>query len=455
MDLQLQFLGGTGTVTGSKYLLKVAGKRLLIDCGLFQGWKLMRLRNWAPLPIEPAGIDAVILTHAHLDHSGYLPLLVREGFKGPVYCTSGTRDLCGILLPDSGHLLEEEAGYANHRHSSKHDPALPLYTEADAVHCLPQLHACAFGSEIELAPGLTLRFHPAGHIVGAAMVEIGIGGRRILFSGDLGRPADLVMKPPAHITQADWLLVESTYGNRQHEAEDPHARLGQIIRRTVAHAGVVLIPTFAVGRAQSLLYLIHQLQSSGEIPPVPVYLNSPMAVDATEIFVRHLGEHRLSPAQCEAMCRTAKIIHSAEESIWLNEQRGPMIILAASGMATGGRILHHLKTFAPDPRNAIVFTGFQAGGTRGAAIVGGTDSVRIFGEDVPIRASVESLQNFSAHADAGEILSWLQGFRSAPQQTFVIHGEPDASDALRRRIATELHWSVCVPDYLQRVELAP
>ncbi|MDN0081957.1 MBL fold metallo-hydrolase [Crenobacter sp. SG2305] len=453
MGLHLLFLGGTGTVTGSKYLLEINGKRFLIDCGLFQGWKLLRLRNWSPFPIDPASLDAVILTHAHLDHSGYLPLLVREGFTGQVYCTSGTRDLCGILLPDSGHLLEEEASYANARHSSKHDPALPLYTEFDAVRCLPQLRACPFDSEIELGQGITLRFRPAGHIVGAAMVDIGIGDRHILFSGDLGRPADLVMKPPAHVTRADWLLVESTYGNRLHEPADPRDRLGQIIRRTVTHSGVVLIPTFAVGRAQSLLYLIHQLKSSGEIPAVPIYLNSPMAVDATEIFVRHQGEHRLSPEQCEVMCRAAKIIQSAEESIWLNEQKGPMIILAASGMATGGRILHHLKAFAPDPRNAIVFTGFQAGGTRGAAIVGGADSIRIYGDDVPIRARVESLENFSAHADANEILAWLHGFRSAPEQTFVVHGEPDAADALRKRIATELHWNVCVPDYLQHVEL--
>jgi metallo-beta-lactamase family protein len=455
MGIRLQFLGATGTVTGSKYLLEVDDRRLLIDCGLFQGWKQLRLRNWAPPPVDPARLDAVILTHAHLDHSGYLPLLVRNGFTGPVYCTGATRDLCEVLLPDSGRLLEEEAGYANKRKSSRHDPALPLYTEADATHCLVQLKASPLDRDIDLGGGISLRFRPAGHILGAAIVEIRVRGRRMVFSGDLGRPNDLIMKPPATITEADWLVVESTYGNRQHAPEDPRVQLGQIIRRTVAQRGVVLIPTFAVGRAQSLLYLIHLLQASGEIPKVPVYLNSPMAIDATEIFLRHQGEHRLSREQCEAMCRGATMVQSAEASIALNERHGPMIILAASGMATGGRVMHHLKAFAPDARNTIVFSGFQAGGTRGAAMLAGASHIRIFGEDVPIRARVESLSNYSAHADAGEIVGWLRSFVTPPRQTFVVHGEPDAADALRHRIADELHWPVTVPDYLQQIDLEP
>lgn len=455
MPMRLQFLGGTGTVTGSKYLLEVAGKRLLIDCGLFQGWKQLRLRNWADLPFDPASIDAVVLTHAHLDHSGYVPVMVRDGFRGHVLCTSATRDLCAILLPDSGHLLEEEAGYANKRHSTKHDPARPLYTEVDARHCLDRFRPCKFAHDVDLGNGITLRFYPAGHILGAAIVEISYQGKRIVFSGDLGRPHDLIMKPPTPIAQADWLLVESTYGNRLHETEDPGVKLGEIIRQTAARKGVVVIPTFAVGRAQSLMYLIHLLQAAGEIPTIPVFLNSPMAEDATEIFLRHGGEHRLNRAQCEAMCRTANIIQSPEESRALNLRHGPMIILAASGMATGGRVLHHLKAFAPDARNAIVFSGFQAGGTRGAAMLGGAPSIRIYGEDVPIRASVDCINNFSAHSDANETLQWLSGFGAPPKHTFVIHGEPDAADTLRRRISNELHWPVSVPEYLQTVDLAP
>lgn len=452
--MRLQFLGGTGTVTGSKYLLEAGGLRILVDCGLFQGWKMLRLRNRAPLPVDPASIDAVVLTHAHLDHSGYLPLLVRDGFGGPVYCTAGTAELCGVLLPDSGRLQEEEATYANRRGFSRHDPALPLYTEADADACLRRLRPSEFERDLPLGRGVGLRLRPAGHILGAAMAEISFGGRRIVFSGDLGRPRDPVMKPPSSPGRADWLLVESTYGNRRHDTEDAQAQLGRIIRRTVAQSGVVLIPTFAVGRAQSLLYLIHRLSAEGEIPQVPVYLNSPMALDATEIFVRHQGEHRLDRAQCEAMCRSATAVQSAEESKALNRRHGPMIILAASGMATGGRVLHHLKAFAPDPRNAIVFSGYQAGGTRGAAILGGARQVRIHGEDVPVRAGVECLSNLSAHADADEILDWLRGFVAPPRQTFVVHGEPDAADALRRRIADELGWPVCVPEHLQCVELA-
>lgn len=454
MAMFLSFLGGTGTVTGSKYLLEVAGLRILVDCGLFQGYKQLRLRNWSPLPLDPTSLDAVVLTHAHLDHSGYLPLLVRDGYRGPVYCTAATRDLCGILLPDSGHLQEEEAGWANLRQSSKHNPALPLYSEQDAEHCLQQLKARPYEQEIALGNGVSLRFRPAGHILGAASVEISAEGRRIVFSGDLGRPNDLVMKAPAPIREADWLLVESTYGNRQHDATDPRVKLGEIIRNTVAHKGVVLIPTFAVGRAQSLLYLLHLLQESGEIPQVPIFLNSPMAVDATEIFLRHQGEHRLSHAQCAAMCRAATIVKSVEESRALNARKGPMIILSASGMVTGGRVLHHIKAFGGDARNAIVFSGYQAGGTRGAAMLGGARSIRIFGEEVPLRARVDSVPNFSAHADGDETLEWLRNFSTPPRQTFIVHGEPDAADTLRQRIAHELHWPVSVPEYLQRIELS-
>jgi len=455
MSIALQFLGGTGTVTGSKYLLEIANRRILVDCGLFQGWKQLRLRNWAALPVKPGDIDTVILTHAHLDHAGYLPILVRDGYRGRVHCTAGTADLCRILLPDSGRLLEEEANYANHRHSSKHDPAMPLYTEADAMASLDRLQPHPFDTVIDLGDGIALRFRPAGHILGAAIVELTVAGKRIVFSGDLGRPNDLIMKAPTAIHQADWLLVESTYGNRRHELEDPGVMLAEIIRKTVAQRGIVMIPSFAVGRAQSVLHLLNRLQASGEIPHVPVYLNSPMAEDATDIFVRHAGEHKLDQAQCAAMCRMAEFVRTPDESKALNLRHGPMIIVASSGMLTGGRILRHLKAFAADARNAIVFTGYQAGGTRGAAILGGADRVRIFGEDVPIRARVYNIPSFSAHADSSEILAWLRGFGAAPSQTFVVHGEADAADALRRSVQTDLGWRVSVPEYLQRTILEP
>jgi metallo-beta-lactamase family protein len=449
----IQFLGATGTVTGSKYLVEHAGRRILVDCGLFQGYKPLRLRNWAPLPVDPAQIDCVILTHAHLDHSGYLPLLARNGYAGKVYCTEATRELCEILLPDSGHLQEEEAVYANKRGYSKHTPALPLYTRDDAERCLAQLAPLDYDRDADLGGGLTLRMRPSGHILGSAFVSLRSPRLSLLFSGDLGRPHDLVMSPPARIEEADYLVVESTYGNRRHDPTEPLGLLSGIINKTAKREGVVLIPTFAVGRAQTLLHCIAQLKERRAIPDLPVYLNSPMAVDATRIFLAHPGEHRLSPAQCEALSHAARIVNSVEESKRLNQTPGPMIILAASGMATGGRVVHHLRAFAPDPRNTILFAGFQAGGTRGASLVQGADAIKIHGEYVPVRAEVHQLQNLSAHADAAEILGWLAGFNRPPRRTYITHGEPEAADALRKRIQEELKWTCEIPDYLQRDSL--
>lgn len=449
----LQFLGATGTVTGSKYLIEHESMRILIDCGLFQGYKALRLKNWAEFPCDPATIDCVILTHAHIDHSGYLPLLARNGFSGPVYCTDATRDLCAILLPDSGHLQEEEASYANRRGYSKHSPALPLYTEEDAQRCMSLFRPIDFEQDVPLGKGLTLRLLPAGHILGSAFVRLSTPHTSILFSGDLGRPHDRVMSAPSEILKADYLVVESTYGNRSHGTTDPLIELAEIINRTAKRGGVVVIPTFAVGRAQMLMYCLHLLKASGAIPDYPVYLNSPMAVDATRIFRQHPGEHRLTPAQCDALCGAARIINSAEDSEQLNLSHGPMIILAASGMATGGRVIHHLKAFLPDPRNTILFTGFQAGGTRGARLMQGAESVKIHGEYVPVRAEVKMLENLSAHADADEIIGWLRGYTRPPRQTFITHGEPEAADALRHRIEEELRWPCAIPDYLERVTL--
>ncbi|PPC81641.1 MAG: MBL fold metallo-hydrolase [Methylotenera sp.] len=452
--MELTFLGATGTVTGSKYLLKTEHQQILVDCGLFQGLKQLRLKNWAKLPINPAKIDVVVLTHAHIDHTGYLPLLVKNGFSGKVYCSEATADLCKIMLPDSAHLQEEEAEYANRRGFSKHHPALPLYTKEDAENALALLSPLRFEQDVDLGDGLTLRLSRSGHILGSAFVRIHDHKTSVLFSGDIGRADDILMKPPAQVRQADYLLVESTYGNRLHQHDDPKVKLAAIINKTVKRKGVIVIPVFAVGRAQELLYYIHLLKTSGAISEdLPVYLNSPMAVDATEIFNHYQGEHRLSAEQSRALFNTAHMVNSIEQSKALNEKKGPMIILSASGMASGGRVVHHLKAFATKSNNTILFVGFQAAGTRGAAMLDGAESIKIHGEYIPVRASVELISNLSAHADYMEILDWLGGFETPPKKTFIVHGEPVAADSMRRHIEEKLNWHVEVPEYLQTVKL--
>ena len=453
MTTSLTFLGGAGTVTGSKYLLENDGRRILVDCGLFQGFKLLRERNWMPLPIEPETIDAVVLTHAHLDHSGYLPLLVRNGFKGSIISTHATFKLCELLLPDSGHLMEEDARRANRYGYSKHQPALPLYTQNDARRALEVFRPAPFQEAVEIVPGCSALFRPAGHILGAATVEVNWNGLRIVFSGDLGRYGDATMVDPVSVPRADYLLIESTYGNRRHDARSPEEALEEVVNRTIRRGGTVVIPAFAVGRAQSLLFHLSQLRKHNRIPDVPIFLDSPMAVNATTIFHEHLGEHRLAPAQCNETFSVATFVRETEESKKLNTNPMPKIIISASGMATGGRILHHLKNYAPDRRNSIMLAGFQAGGTRGAALRDGATEVKIHGGYVPVRAEVVSLDMFSAHADREELLRWLGGFESAPRETFVIHGEPSASDALRHCIDEKLGWTVRVPEHQQTVEL--
>lgn len=451
--MELGFFGATGTVTGSKYLVTEGQSRILVDCGLFQGFKQLRLRNREPFPLAPDGLDALVLTHAHIDHSGYIPLLARNGFAGRVYCTPATLDLCRILLPDSGHLQEEEAEFANRGGYSRHHPALPLYTREDAERCLDLFEPVDYGREVSLSGEFRFRFQSAGHILGAASAVL--RGRRssLAFSGDLGRSGDPTIRPPEPCPAADFLVVESTYGDRRHSADDPQEAFGDYIRRTCSRGGVVLIPAFAVGRAQSVLYYIHRLKVAGKIPEVPVYLDSPMAIDATELFRRHASEHRLSPAEAEAVCRTARYVNTAEESKGLSSSQMPMILISASGMATGGRVLHHLKAFAPDYRNTVLFTGYQAPGTRGASILGGAAAVKIHGEYVPIRAEVGLVESLSAHADYTEILDWLRRCPKPPLTTFVTHGEPEAADALRFRIEHELGWSCRVPEYRETVGL--
>ena len=447
MTAQLTFLGGVGTVTGSKYLLTFGGRWVLIDCGLFQGFKKLRQKNWAPLPIEPSEIDAVVLTHAHLDHSGYLPLLIRNGFKGPVYATFATTELCGILLPDSGHLQERDAEFANRNGFFKHRPAAPLYSERDARNCLGHFRNTPYDVDTELGDGLRITLLPAGHILGSAFVRISFGNRSVLFSGDIGRPNSATMVDPAVVRSADYLVVESTYGNRLHDRVNVEDALAEMISRVAARGGTILIPAFAVGRAQSILFHLQRLKASKRIPDLPVFLDSPMAVSASEIFCRHMKEHRLTAEECRAACNVATYVREAEESKALDENPMPKIIISASGMATGGRIVHHLKYYAPDERHAVLFTGFQAGGTRGASLVGGAKSLKIHGRNIPVRAEIANLPMLSAHADADEILTWLGNFSPPPRRTYITHGEPDASEALRVRVAEELQWPCVVPEY--------
>ena len=450
--MRIEFLGGTDTVTGSKYLLEHDGRRLLVDCGLFQGLKQLRLRNWDALPIDASRIDAVLLTHAHMDHSGFVPRLVRLGFKGPVYCTQATLELCQLLLPDSGRLQEEEADFANRQGHSKHKPALPLYTEEEARAALKHFEPISFDQAHSPWPGWSWRLKRAGHILGASSVHVAWTGGSILFSGDLGRSDDLVMRPPEPPEPADYLVVESTYGDRRHRDVDALVALAEVINRTAARGGIVVIPSFAVGRAQTLLHCIQLLKEAHRIPDMPVYLNSPMAADVTRIYRRHLDEHRLSAEQCAVMSREVTIVNTVADSKRLNDLRLPSIIVSASGMATGGRVLHHLKAYAPDAKNTILFAGFQAAGTRGAALVGGAESIKIHGAYVPVRAEVANLDALSAHADRDHLLAWIGALR-APRRVFVTHGEPVAADALRLAIEERHGWPTTVPIYRESLEL--
>lgn len=455
MTLQLTFLGGAGTVTGSKYLLERDGRRLLVDCGLFQGYKSLRLRNWSPQVPDPASLSAVLLTHAHIDHSGYLPLLVRNGFRGPIYCTAATMDLCTILLPDSAHLQEQDADYANRRGFSKHKPALPLYTQEDAGRALEYLRPVAFDQAVSLPCGASARFVRAGHILGAASLLVDWAGTTIAFSGDVGRYDDPLMPDPITPERADYLLMESTYGDRSHGPENPQDRLADIVNKTIARGGTVIVPAFAVGRAQLLLHHFAKLKADKRLPKaLPVYLDSPMAIDATDIFQRHIRDQKLSPRQLHDLGTVARYVRTGDESRALTADRTPKVVISASGMATGGRVLHLLKRYAPDAKNTILFTGFQAGGTRGAAIVGGAESVKMFGAYVPVRAEVHNLSMLSAHADRDELLRWAKGFKAPPKTTFIVHGEATAADNLRRSLAETLSWNCLVPDQGQRIDLA-
>jgi metallo-beta-lactamase family protein len=444
MSATMSFLGGAETVTGSRYLIQSRHGTLLVDCGLFQGYKPLRERNWAPFPVDPQEIDAVIITHAHLDHTGYLPALVRDGFRGRIHSTAGTAELSAIILPDSGRLLEEQAKYAARSHSSRHKVPRPLYTEENALAALTRFTTHPFDEEFDIA-GARASFVPAGHILGAAQLKLEVDDTRLHFTGDLGRADDALMLPPRSLEATDILISESTYGDRVHPVGDAEAALADIIVRVCGRGGVVLLPAFAVGRAESLLLHLSRLRAAGRIPDVPVFLNSPMAVNAAETYARFPEEHRISAEEFHRMYEYATLVHSVEDSKSLNTRGGPAIIISASGMLEGGRVLHHVAAYGPDPRNAIVLTGFQAGGTRGEALQRGERTLRIYGRDIPILAEVHSLEMLSAHADAAQIVDWMRTAPLAPPQIFLTHGELTASDSLRTRIHRELGWEARIP----------
>lgn len=452
---QLTFLGAAGTVTGSRFLIEVQGKTLLVDCGLFQGLKANRLKNWDPFPRAPKEIDHVFLTHAHIDHSGYLPRLCREGFAGTVHCTHATYDLCSIMLRDSGHLQEEDAYWANKRKYSKHTPALPLYTVEDAEKSLTFFKPVYYGEDLFLNGALRVKFKDAGHILGSAVVDMkstaGKETRRIVFSGDLGRPSRPILRDPVQVFEVDYLVIESTYGNRLHDQHPPEESLARVINGSVERGGVLVIPSFAVGRTQELLYSIRELEEQGAIPSLPVYVDSPMAIDTTEVFEKRKGDYDLAAKVLELQGKhilrpqNITFCRDKEQSKQLHEKKNPAIIISASGMVEGGRILHHMIHRLPHRNNTVLFIGYQAEGTRGRAILEGTPTVKIHGEQVPVRASIENISGFSAHADYNEILAWLMGFNRPPVKTFIVHGEPGSSTALAERIEHTLGWDVAVP----------
>ncbi len=452
LPLALTFLGATGTVTGSKHLLDNGRVQVLVDCGLFQGFKQLRLRNWQELPISSRALDAVVLTHAHIDHSGYLPVLARSGYRGAVYCTPATAALCRILLPDAARLQELDAEYANKKGYSRHHPALPLYTADDAMGALELLRPVEFGERFKLPGGLHATFTRAGHILGAASVCVEVDETRVLFSGDLGRSEDLLMDPPQARPDADVVVMESTYGDRLHDPTDPARALGEAVARTIARGGTVLIPAFSVGRTQAILVLLDRLRAAGRLPKVPIYVDSPMAIAVTELYARHAEDHHLDRATLAAAFGSAEYTRESEASRAIDRREEPSIVISASGMATGGRVVHHLKRFAPQHENTIVLVGYQAAGTRGAALAAGASQLKIHGEYVPVRAEVAILESLSAHADQRELLAWL-GAGARPRQIFLVHGEPAAADTLRLKIREQLGWDSIVPDYRDTAQL--
>jgi len=445
--MKITFLGGTETVTGSKYLLESGSTRILVDCGLFQGYKWLRKRNWQSLPLDVDTIDAVVLTHAHLDHSGYIPVLYQQDYRKPVYTHHATKALCGILLPDSGHILEEDAKYYARHKLSKHETPRPLYDRATAEQSLELFESVEFGETFTVGD-MTLHLQSAGHILGAGSLIVEAEGKRIGFSGDVGRPNDLLMNPPKPLPELDLLLLESTYGNRRHDDVDPLEQLARIINDMAQRGGALLIPSFAVGRAQALQHMVATLMRDGRIPRMPVYLDSPMAISVSDIYCRYSSHHRLSSDQCHQMCDVATYTRSVEESRALAGLRFPHIIIAGSGMATGGRILHHFKRLLGDHRTTVLFTGYQAGGTRGAKMIGGAESVKIHGAWIPVKARMEVMHGLSGHGDCNDIQQWLDQSQLAKKTAIkLVHGDPEALDAMRDHLRRTTSYRVEVAAY--------
>jgi metallo-beta-lactamase family protein len=461
---KITFLGAAGTVTGSKYLIEAGGKRLLVDCGLFQGPQELQQRNWNNLPIDPASIDWVLLTHAHIDHTGYIPRLVQNGFHGPIYSNAATRELCELLLLDSAHLQEEDAQYAAKKNYSSHHPPLPLYTVAQAQTSLARFREIPRADVFSISPEFSVRPHDAGHILGSSWLELTIteSGKQtvVVFSGDVGRYEQPILKDPESPTHADFLLCESTYGDRDHPTGSVPDELADVINRVVKRGGAVVVPAFAVGRTQTLMYYLRELSEEQRIPRLPVYVDSPMAINVTDIYVRHQEDHDADFVQQEQQgnldplnMKEVHMTRSVEDSKKINEVLAPCIIISASGMATGGRVLHHLARRLPDSRSAVLLVGYEAEGTGGRALADGAQYLRIHGQEVPVRAEIVKIDQLSAHAGRSELLRWLSGITVPPRQTFLVHGEPSALDSFHGAIINRFHWPVTVPQYLQSIDL--
>ncbi len=451
--MKIQFFGANGTVTGSRHMLTTDGHSYLIDCGLFQGTKHLRLRNWSPLPFYAGDLSGVLLTHAHIDHSGYLPVLIKQGFRGKIYATPATIELCTILLPDAGHLQEEDAAYANREGFSRHKEALPLFTAEDARKTINYFEPVERHELLHLNDETTAEFISAGHILGSSMVRFRIGNTTLIYTGDMGRMSSLTMNPPEMIQKSDYLILESTYGNRKHSHKDPETEIQAVAERTLSRGGRLLIPAFAVGRSQQILYILHRLMKKNRLPDIPVYLDSPMAIAATELFCRYSQEQALDVAECNAMVERTRLITDPEDSRRLVKSDAPAIVLSASGMATGGRVLHHIRGVASDPRNTILFVGYQSKGTRGDSIVNGKQEIKIHGQQIPIRCEVVSMESLSAHPDPDETIAWLQQFRSPPKRVYLTHGEQEASEAMKIRIEKDLGWDCVIPEYTDSYDL--
>ena len=465
MTTKLSFFGATGTVTGSRHMLETAGKKLLIDCGLFQGLKKTRIRNWEPFPIPPADIDRILLTHAHIDHSGYIPRFCKEGFSGKINCTHATHELCKIMLMDSGHLQEEDAKWANKKRFSKHNPAMPLYTQQDAEKSLKLFDPVYYGEDIHVTDNVRVKFKDAGHILGSSFVDVKIKEdnktKRIFFSGDLGSPLRPILHDPVQAYEVDYLILESTYGDRLHT--DSHGsrdqELARVINDSVKRGGMLIIPSFAVERSQELLYYIRELEQKNLIPSIPVYLDSPMAINSTKVFEQMTSlydfEAKLQLLDNKNILSPKQIAYTKDvnDSKALAAVKGPAIIISASGMLQGGRILHHLQQRLSKPENTVLFVGYQAEGTRGRALLEGKKEVKIHGQKISVNAKIENISGFSGHADYNEIIAWLMGFNRPPKKVFIVHGEPDASKALAEKIKSKFGWDTVIPEFEQTFEL--